>query len=60
MLDSLGDSKIRVEWTSPTLADAYEVRVVDLTNNTALSSTHVSGLEGKGCFIDRNRNHSLV
>ena len=50
-MDSLGQSKIRVEWSSATLADSYEVRVVDLTNNTAVSSTNVSGLEGIVCSL---------
>ena len=50
-VDSLGQSKIRVEWSSATLADSYEVRVVDLTNNTAVSSTNVSGLEGIVCSL---------
>ena len=41
----LGEHKIRVQWFSPTLALSYEIRVVDLTNSTTVTQTHVDGAE---------------
>ena len=44
-MNGVADHKISVSWQSITLPQTYEVRVVDVTNNTAVTRAYVNGIE---------------